>query len=53
MLVMAAVFWLYRLVKVLCSVLGYWEIRSFYIKALNIPSVSGHTGRGQCHTVWH
>ncbi|NXF90461.1 ATG9A protein, partial [Eubucco bourcierii] len=38
MLVMASVFWLYRLVKVLCSVLGYWEIRSFYIKALNIPS---------------
>ncbi|XP_054673232.1 autophagy-related protein 9B isoform X2 [Grus americana] len=38
LLVMAAVFWLYRLVKVLCSLLSYWEIRTFYIKALNIPS---------------
>ncbi|XP_075603129.1 autophagy-related protein 9B isoform X3 [Balearica regulorum gibbericeps] len=38
LLVMAAVFWLYRLVKVLCSLLSYWEIRAFYIKALNIPS---------------
>ena len=43
---MAAVFWLYRLVKVLCSLLSYWEIRTFYIKALNIPSVSGAAGRG-------
>ncbi|NWY07245.1 ATG9A protein, partial [Nothoprocta ornata] len=41
LLVMAAVFWLYRLVKVLCSLLSYWEIRNFYIKALRIPSVSG------------
>ncbi|NXN72576.1 ATG9A protein, partial [Himantopus himantopus] len=38
LLVMAAGFWLYRLVKVLCSLLSYWEIRTFYIKALNIPS---------------
>ncbi|XP_074708323.1 autophagy-related protein 9B isoform X2 [Strix uralensis] len=38
LLVMAAVFWLYRLVKVLCGLLSYWEIRAFYIKALNIPS---------------
>ncbi|KAM9573359.1 autophagy-related protein 9B isoform 3-T3 [Guaruba guarouba] len=38
LLVMAAAFWLYRLVKVLCSLLSYWEIRTFYIKALNIPS---------------
>ncbi|XP_058035306.1 autophagy-related protein 9B isoform X2 [Ahaetulla prasina] len=38
LLVMAATFWLYRLVKVLCSLLSYWEIRSFYTKALKIPS---------------
>uniref|UniRef100_H9GDM9 Autophagy-related protein 9 n=1 Tax=Anolis carolinensis TaxID=28377 RepID=H9GDM9_ANOCA len=38
LLAMAAVFWLYRLVKVLCSLLGYWEIRAFYTKALKIPS---------------
>lgn len=37
---MAATFWLYRLAKVLCSLLGYWEIRAFYTKALKIPSVS-------------
>lgn len=49
LLVMAAVFWLYRLVKVLCSLLSYWEIRAFYIKALNIPSVSG-AGRGAAGT---
>uniref|UniRef100_A0A8D0GJP4 Autophagy-related protein 9 n=1 Tax=Sphenodon punctatus TaxID=8508 RepID=A0A8D0GJP4_SPHPU len=38
LLVMAAVFWLYRLVKILCNLLGYWEIRSFYVKALRIPA---------------
>lgn len=38
LLVMAATFWLYRLAKVLCSLLGYWEIRAFYTKALKIPS---------------
>ncbi|XP_054624861.1 autophagy-related protein 9B [Dunckerocampus dactyliophorus] len=36
LLIMAAVFWLYRLVKVFCNVLSYWEIRQFYIKALKI-----------------
>ncbi|NXW11864.1 ATG9A protein, partial [Fregetta grallaria] len=46
LLVMAAVFWLYRLVKVLCSLLSYWEIRTFYIKALNIPS------EGLCNYSW-
>ncbi|KAI6075556.1 Autophagy-related protein 9B [Aix galericulata] len=46
LLVMAAVFWLYRLVKVLCSLLSYWEIRAFYIKALNIPS------DGLCNYSW-
>ncbi|XP_020655810.3 autophagy-related protein 9B [Pogona vitticeps] len=38
LLVMAATFWLYRLVKVLCSLLSYWEIRAFYTRALKIPS---------------
>ncbi|KAJ7322201.1 hypothetical protein JRQ81_018488 [Phrynocephalus forsythii] len=38
LLVMAATFWLYRLVKVLCSLLSYWEIRAFYTKALKIPA---------------
>ncbi|XP_077160776.1 autophagy-related protein 9B isoform X2 [Paroedura picta] len=38
LLVMAATFWLYRLGKVLCNLLGYWEIRTFYTKALKIPS---------------
>lgn len=37
---MAATFWLYRLLKVCFSLMGYWEIRSFYTKALKIPSVS-------------
>ncbi|KAM6208846.1 autophagy-related protein 9B isoform 1-T2 [Sarcoramphus papa] len=46
LLVMAAVFWLYRLVKVLCSLLSYWEIRTFYVKALNIPS------EGLCNYSW-
>uniref|UniRef100_H3AMI8 Autophagy-related protein 9 n=1 Tax=Latimeria chalumnae TaxID=7897 RepID=H3AMI8_LATCH len=39
LLIMAAVFWLYRLVKVICNLLSYWEIRTFYIKALKIPTV--------------
>lgn len=38
LLVMAAIFWLYRLVKVICNMLSYWEIRTFYNKALKIPT---------------
>lgn len=40
LLIMAAIFWVYRLVKVFCNVLSYWEIRQFYIKALKIRMVS-------------
>lgn len=36
LLIMAAIFWIYRLVKVFCNVLSYWEIRQFYSKALKI-----------------
>ncbi|XP_069778764.1 autophagy-related protein 9B isoform X2 [Narcine bancroftii] len=39
LLIMAVVFWIYRLVKVICNLLSYWEIRMFYIKALKIPTV--------------
>ncbi|XP_072901240.1 autophagy-related protein 9B isoform X2 [Hemitrygon akajei] len=39
LLIMAAVFWVYRLVKVICNLLSYWEIRTFYIKALKIPTI--------------
>lgn len=41
---MAAIFWIYRLVKVFCNVLSYWEIRQFYIKALKIKMVSPSPG---------
>lgn len=40
LLIMAAIFWVYRLVKVFCNFLSYWEIRQFYIKALKIKMVS-------------
>ncbi|XP_030624289.1 autophagy-related protein 9B isoform X2 [Chanos chanos] len=36
LLIMAAIFWIYRLCKVIYNVLSYWEIRQFYIKALKI-----------------
>ncbi|XP_028832592.1 autophagy-related protein 9B [Denticeps clupeoides] len=36
LLIMAAIFWIYRLIKVIFNVLSYWEIRQFYIKALKI-----------------
>lgn len=36
LLIMAAIFWIYRLGKVIWNVLSYWEIRQFYIKALKI-----------------
>uniref|UniRef100_W5MSE4 Autophagy-related protein 9 n=1 Tax=Lepisosteus oculatus TaxID=7918 RepID=W5MSE4_LEPOC len=36
LLIMAAIFWIYRLIKVFCNLLSYWEIRQFYIKALKI-----------------
>lgn len=39
LLIMAAIFWLYRLVKVIFNVLSYWEIRQFYKKALKIQMV--------------
>lgn len=41
---MAAIFWIYRLVKVFCNFLNYWEIRQFYIKALKIRMVSAAPG---------
>lgn len=40
LLLMGAIFWIYRLGKVICNVLNYWEIRQFYIKALKISMVS-------------
>ncbi|CAL9688568.1 unnamed protein product [Knipowitschia caucasica] len=36
LLIMAAIFWIYRLIKVFCNILSYWEIRQFYSKALKI-----------------
>ncbi|CAB1317347.1 unnamed protein product [Coregonus sp. 'balchen'] len=36
LLIMAAIFWVYRMIKVFCNILRYWEIRQFYIKALKI-----------------
>ena len=42
LLIMAAIFWIYRLVKVFCNILSYWEIRQFYIKALKIRMVRPH-----------
>lgn len=44
LLIMAAIFYIYRLVKVFCNVLSYWEIRQFYIKALKIRMVSATLG---------
>lgn len=44
LLIMAAIFWTYRLVKVICNILSYWEIRQFYIKALKIRMVSATPG---------
>ncbi|NXG60061.1 ATG9A protein, partial [Hemiprocne comata] len=38
LLAVAGAFWLWRLGKVLCDLLGYWEIRRFYTTALHIPS---------------
>lgn len=47
---MAAIFWVYRLIKVFCNVLSYWEIRQFYIKALKIRMVGATTGLSKCFT---
>lgn len=44
LLIMAAISYIYRLVKVFCNVLSYWEIRQFYIKALKIRMVSATLG---------
>lgn len=43
LLIMAAIFWIYRLGKVIYNVLSYWEIRQFYRKALKISMVSTTT----------
>lgn len=44
LLIMAAIFWVYRLIRVFCNILSYWEIRQFYIKALKIRMVSATPG---------
>ncbi|NXQ53218.1 ATG9A protein, partial [Anthoscopus minutus] len=41
LLVLAGAVWLCRLVTALRRLVGYWEIRSFYIRALGIPAVRG------------
>ncbi|XP_016161153.1 PREDICTED: autophagy-related protein 9A-like [Ficedula albicollis] len=46
LLVLAGAVWLCRLVTALRRLVGYWEIRSFYIRALGIPAVRGR-GRGR------
>ncbi|NWI87368.1 ATG9A protein, partial [Pitta sordida] len=38
LLVLAGMVWLCRLVTALRRLVGYWEIRSFYIRALGIPA---------------
>ncbi|NXU98439.1 ATG9A protein, partial [Cettia cetti] len=38
LLVLAGAVWLCRLVMALQRLVGYWEIRSFYIRALGIPA---------------
>ncbi|XP_039582403.1 autophagy-related protein 9B isoform X2 [Passer montanus] len=38
LLVLAGAVWLCRLVTALRRLVGYWEIRSFYIRALGIPA---------------
>ncbi|XP_056007904.1 autophagy-related protein 9A-like isoform X2 [Ostrea edulis] len=37
-LLVASTFWLFRLIKVLYNIFKYWEIRSFYLTALNIST---------------
>ncbi|TWW73806.1 Autophagy-related protein 9A APG9-like 1 [Takifugu flavidus] len=49
LLFMAAIFWVYRLVKVFCNFLSYWEIRQFYIKALKIKMASADE---LCNFTW-
>ncbi|XP_038611400.1 autophagy-related protein 9B [Tachyglossus aculeatus] len=36
LLVLATGYWLFRLLRSLCSLLGYWDIRAFYREALKI-----------------
>ncbi|KAF3824126.1 hypothetical protein GH733_008411 [Mirounga leonina] len=36
-LVIAAVFWIHRLIKFIYNICCYWEIHSFYLHALRIP----------------
>lgn len=38
-LVIAAVFWIHRLIKFIYNICCYWEIHSFYLHALRIPMV--------------
>lgn len=38
-LVIAAVFWVHRLIKFIYNICCYWEIHSFYLHALRIPMV--------------
>ena len=38
-LIVVAMFWLFRMIKAVCNITGYVEIRSFYSSALNIETV--------------
>ncbi|XP_074049462.1 autophagy-related protein 9B isoform X6 [Macrotis lagotis] len=37
LLFLASGFWLFRLLRSLCNLLNYWDIRTFYREALHIP----------------
>jgi autophagy-related protein 9 len=40
LLVLAAGFWLFQLLRSVCNLFSYWDIQVFYREALHIPPVS-------------
>lgn len=40
LLILAAAFWLFQLLRSVCNLFSYWDIQVFYREALHIPPVS-------------
>lgn len=47
LLVLAAGFWLFQLLRSVCNLFSYWDIQVFYREALHIPPVSLRGQHGQ------
>jgi hypothetical protein len=46
--ILAIIYWLYRLIRALYNLLSYFNIRAFYAQALDIKPVRDNRGKTSC-----